>query len=52
VPYTKLGEIAGRGDSATVPGPSFIDEANNFTTDDVRNTVEKWKTAYQDDLIP
>jgi len=52
IPNTKLGEVAGRLDSGTVPDTSFIDAANSFTTDDVRNTVEKWKTAYQDDLIP
>ena len=51
-PYIKLGEIDGPLDPATFIDSSFIEAANDFTTDQVKAALAKWKEANKDILIP
>jgi NitT/TauT family transport system substrate-binding protein len=50
-PYLKFGEIKERVPIDTFLDDSFIDAANNFTTDEVKSAVKKWKEANKDILI-
>ena len=49
-PYVKLGEIGGRIDIDTFLDPSFIDPANDFTTEAVKAAVNAWKAENQEHL--
>jgi len=51
-PYVKLGEISRELDPADFLDTSFVDEANNFSTDDVKAGIRKFKEANADILIP
>jgi NitT/TauT family transport system substrate-binding protein len=51
-PYVKLGEVSKHFDPATFLVPSFIDAANDFTTDDVKKKIYAWKDANPDKQIP
>jgi NitT/TauT family transport system substrate-binding protein len=51
-PYIKLGEIKGELDPATFLDGSFVDGANDFTTDDVKRGINAWKEANKDILVP
>jgi NitT/TauT family transport system substrate-binding protein len=50
-PYVKLGEISKEIDPSTFLDDSFIDVANDFTTDDVKAKINAWKEANPDKLI-
>jgi hypothetical protein len=50
-PYVKLAEISGEIDPSTFLDDSFIDVANDFTTDDVKAKMNAWKEANPDKLI-
>jgi hypothetical protein len=51
-PYVKVGDIKAEIDPATFLDSSFIDAANDFTTDDVKKKITAWKEANPDKLIP
>ncbi len=51
-PHIKLEEIGGPIDTATFLDSSFIEAANAFTTDDVKQAIAAWKDANKDILIP
>jgi NitT/TauT family transport system substrate-binding protein len=51
-PYIKLKEISKALDPATFLDSSFIAAANDFTTEDVKAAMKKWKDANPDKLIP
>jgi hypothetical protein len=51
-PYIQLGEIDGQLDPAKFIDASFIQGANDFTTDQVKAALQKWKEANKDILIP
>jgi NitT/TauT family transport system substrate-binding protein len=50
-PYVKLGEIQKEIDPATFLDGSFVEVANEFTTDDVKGYMNAWKEANPDKLI-
>ena len=50
-PYVKLKEISRAFDPATFLDPSFIEAANDFTTEDVKAKINAWKEANRDKLI-
>jgi NitT/TauT family transport system substrate-binding protein len=52
VPYVELKEISRQIDPAEFLDSSFIDAANNFTTDDVMAGIEKFRSENADILIP
>jgi len=49
--YVKFGEIPKEIDVSTFLDYSFIDAANNFTTDEVKEAVKKWKDENKDALF-
>ncbi len=51
-PYVRLKEIDKEIDTATFLEPSFIAEVNDFTTDDVKAGINKFREANADILIP
>jgi NitT/TauT family transport system substrate-binding protein len=51
-PFVKVGDIKAVIDPATFLDSSFIDGANDFTTDDVKKKINAWKEANPDKLIP
>lgn len=51
-PYIKLGEIDGPLDPAVFVDTSFIEAANEFTTEQVKAALEKWKQENKDSLLP
>jgi NitT/TauT family transport system substrate-binding protein len=50
-PYIELKEISKELDPATFIDSSFIDAANDFTTDQVKAKMNAWKEANKDNLI-
>jgi NitT/TauT family transport system substrate-binding protein len=50
-PYIELKEISKELDPATFLDSSFIDAANDFTTDQVKAKMNAWKEANKDNLI-
>jgi NitT/TauT family transport system substrate-binding protein len=50
-PYVKQGEISGEIDPAVFLDSSFIEAANSWTTDDVKENMNAWKEANPDKLI-
>jgi NitT/TauT family transport system substrate-binding protein len=50
-PYVKLGEISKELDPSTFLDSSFLEAANDFTTDDVKAKMNAWKEANPDKLI-
>jgi NitT/TauT family transport system substrate-binding protein len=51
-PYVELKEISRQIDPAEFLDASFIDVANNFTTDDVMAGIDKFRSENADILIP
>ena len=51
-PYIKLGEIDGPLDPVDFVDASFIKAANEFTTDQVKAALAKWKQENPDALLP
>jgi len=51
-PYVKLEEISREIDPAEFFDASFIEEANNFTTEDVKEGIARFKENNADILIP
>jgi len=51
-PYVKVGEIKAEIDPAKFLDSSFIEAANDFTTDDVKKVIYAWRDANKDKLIP
>ncbi len=51
-PYVKLGEISGQFDPATFIDASFIEFANDFTTNQVKEALATWRAANQDIIVP
>jgi NitT/TauT family transport system substrate-binding protein len=50
-PYVKQGEITKELDPSTFLDTSFLEAANDFTTDDVKDNIAAWKKANADKLI-
>ena len=50
-PYVKLKEISKELDPATFLDSSFIEAANDFTTDEVKKRIYEWRDANKDKLI-
>jgi hypothetical protein len=50
-PYVKQGEISKELDPSTFLDASFIEAANDWTTDDVKAVMNAWKEANPDALI-
>jgi NitT/TauT family transport system substrate-binding protein len=50
-PYVKQGEITKELDPSTFLDASFIEAANDWTTDDVKKNMNAWKEANADKLI-
>ncbi len=50
-PYVKFGEIPGLVEISKFIDASFIDAANDFSTDDVKKAVKTWKEANKDILV-
>jgi NitT/TauT family transport system substrate-binding protein len=50
-PFVKLGEINQEHDPSTFLDDSFIEAANDFTTDDVKAKMNAWKEGNPDKLI-
>jgi len=50
-PYVKLGETSKMLDPSTFLDSSFIDAANDWTTDDVKKNMNDWAEANSDILI-
>jgi NitT/TauT family transport system substrate-binding protein len=50
-PYVKLGEISKEIDPDTFLDASFIEAANNWTLDEVKAAMAKWKEANSDKVI-
>ena len=51
-PYVAMGQIAAPIDVSTFLDGSFIDEANNFTTDDVKAGIARFRTENPDLTVP
>jgi NitT/TauT family transport system substrate-binding protein len=51
-PLIALGEINGAFDPSLFLDDSFIEAANDFTTDDVRQALAEWRAANPDAVIP
>jgi NitT/TauT family transport system substrate-binding protein len=51
-PYVELKEISRQIDPAEFLDSSFIEEANNFTTDDVKAGIQKFRSENPDILMP
>jgi NitT/TauT family transport system substrate-binding protein len=51
-PYVKQGEITAEIDPAQFLDSSFIEAANDFTTDDVKKNMNAWAEANSDKMIP
>ena len=51
-PYINAGEIKAEIDPATFLDDSFVAAANEFTTDEVKAGINKWKEANPDKLLP
>jgi NitT/TauT family transport system substrate-binding protein len=51
-PYVKLKEISREIDPAEFLDSSFVEQANNFTTDDVKAGIEKFRSENADILMP
>jgi NitT/TauT family transport system substrate-binding protein len=50
-PYIKQGEISKELDPSTFLDASFLEAANDFTTDDVKAKINAWKEGNPDKLI-
>lgn len=51
-PYQKLGEISKQYDPKTFTDMSFIEPANDYTTDEVKAAIADWKEKNADKMIP
>jgi len=51
-PYMKLGQIKQVYDPSTFLDASFIEPANDYTTDEVKEALKEWRAANQEFLTP
>ena len=51
-PYVKMGELDEVIDTSTFLDASFIEAANDYTTEEVRNALVEWEKANQDIMLP
>jgi hypothetical protein len=51
-PYLKLGQIKTVYDPATFLDDSFIEPANDYTTEEVKDALKEWRASNQQFLTP